>query len=338
MYKIKYNADGTIDKFKVWLVARGYNQKKGFDYQETFSPVVKMTTVRCVISISAAKQWTIHQMDVYNAFLQGDLTEEVYMSIPTGFYKEYGNTKVCKVLKSLYGLKQASRQWSIKLTTALLSSGFQQSSRDYSLFTKRLEEKLVIVLVYIDDLLITDNDAYLINETKGHLQHAFKIKDLGELRYFLGLKFARSKDGILIHWRKYALEIISEVGLVGAKPVSTPTELNQKLTTLEFDTHFPPSTPDPSFQDPSSYQRLIGKLLYLSTTRSDISFAMQCLSQFMHSPKTSHMDAALRLVKYVKSAPGLGILMSSSSTCVCTLSVMLTGVHVSTVGNPLLVI
>uniref|UniRef100_A0A3Q7IUK6 Reverse transcriptase Ty1/copia-type domain-containing protein n=1 Tax=Solanum lycopersicum TaxID=4081 RepID=A0A3Q7IUK6_SOLLC len=134
------------------------------------------------------------------------------------------------------------------------------------------------------------NDIVMIKETKKALQHAFKIKDLGELRYFLGLEFARYEDGLLMHQRKYTLELIADIGLAGAKPVTTPMELNQKLTSVE----------------------LIGWLLYLTTTRPDISFVVQCLSQFMHCPKSSHMDAALRLVRYLKSAPGLGILMSST--------------------------
>uniref|UniRef100_A0A3Q7HPE8 Reverse transcriptase Ty1/copia-type domain-containing protein n=1 Tax=Solanum lycopersicum TaxID=4081 RepID=A0A3Q7HPE8_SOLLC len=178
--------------------------------------------------------------------------------------------------------------------------------------TKRKQDKIMIVLIYVDDLLLTGNDQAMIQQTKERLQQAFKIKDLGELRYFLGLEFARNNAGILIHQRKYALELISDMGLAGAKPVSTPMELNQKLTTVEFDASISSRCPDETLKDPTGYQRLIGRLLYLTTTRPDISFVVQCLSQFMHSPKTSHMEAAMRLVRYVKSEPGLGILMAST--------------------------
>ena len=135
------------------------------------------------------------QMDVYNAFLQGDLVEEVYMQIPQGFsHMHAGDQPVCKLLKSLYGLKQASRQWNVKLTQALLVAGFQQSHLDYSLLIKKSNEGILIVLIYVDDLLVTGSNITLINDTKQVLKDNFKIKDLGSLRYFLGIEFARNRE------------------------------------------------------------------------------------------------------------------------------------------------
>ncbi|XP_018633968.1 uncharacterized mitochondrial protein AtMg00810-like [Nicotiana tomentosiformis] len=167
---------------------------------------------------------------------------------------------------------------------------------------------MVIKLVYVDDLLITGSNPQLVNDAKKTLQRQFKVKNLGELRYFLGIEVLRSQKGILLNQRKYALELISGVGLSGSKPVSTPLELNQKLTTLEYDAHVG-KLGDPELGDITAYQKLIGKLLYLTITRPDISFAVQTLSQFMQSPKQSHMDAALWVVKYIKGAPGLGVLL-----------------------------
>ncbi|XP_019227561.1 PREDICTED: uncharacterized protein LOC109208860 [Nicotiana attenuata] len=142
------------------------------------------------------------------------------------------------------------------------------------------------------------------------------MKDLGELKYFLGIEFARSADGILMHQRKYALKIISELGLGAAKPVATPLEVNAKLTTKEYDDHLGTSSDvvDELLPDPSVYQRLIGKLLYLTVTRPNLAFSVQVLSQFLQQPKRSHMEAAMRVVKYVKNHPGQGILMSSKTT------------------------
>ena len=316
MYKIKYKADGQVERFKARLVAKGYNQKEGLDYHETFSPVVKMVTVRTVLSVAAAKGWNVQQMDVYNAFLQGDLMEEVYMQLPQGFQadeKRKGQGPVCKLIKSLYGLEQASRQWNVKLTNALIEAGFQQSHLDYSLMTKKVGNDIVVVLIYVDDLLVTGSSCQLIEETKQVLKDHFRIKDLGDLRFFLGIEFARNSEGILMHQRKYALELISDLGLGSSKPMSTPAELNLKLTTPEFD-DLVGDTSDSLLLDPGEYQRLVGRLLYLTLTRPDISYAVQSLSQFMQAPKVSHMNAAIRVVKYVKQSPGFGILLTTQST------------------------
>nr|XP_018634657.1 uncharacterized mitochondrial protein AtMg00810-like [Nicotiana tomentosiformis] len=218
-----------------------------------------MVTVRAVISIATVKHWTIHQMDVYNAFLQWDLQEK--------------------------------------------------SNLDYSFFTKRSCGKIVIVLVYVDDLLITGDDLSMIEKTKSNLRQYFKIKDLGELKYFLGIEFARNKEGILIHQRKYTLELISDMRLVGAKCVGALLVLSYKLTSSEFDKHIGDIS-DALLGDLSFYQRLLGRLLYLTITRPDIAYAVQNLSQFMHSPKVSHMEVVVCLVRYIKSSPGMGILMS----------------------------
>ncbi|XP_015160242.1 uncharacterized mitochondrial protein AtMg00810-like [Solanum tuberosum] len=222
--------------------------------------------------MAAMKGWKLHQMDVFNAFLQGDLLEE--------------------------------------LTEALLASGFHQSLHDYSLFTKTVGAHIVLILVYVDDLIITGSCSTLIEEAKSLLHHHFKIKDLGELRYFLGLEIARSDQGILICQRKFTLDLIADMGLAGSKPASTPLEPNQKLTSFEFDQGHEGDTNDELLADPRSYQKLVGKLLYLTMTRPDISFTIQNLSQFMHNPKKSHMEAALRVVRYLKNAPELGILLS----------------------------
>ncbi|XP_075076649.1 uncharacterized protein LOC142163277 [Nicotiana tabacum] len=228
VYKIKYNADGSVERFKARLVAKGYTQQEGLDFHDTFSPVAKLTTVRTVVVAAALKGWLIFQMDVHNAFLNGDLEEEVDMSLPQGFSSQREH-KVYRLLKSLCGLKQASREWNLKLTQALKESSFTQSKHDYSLFTKTDKYKIVLVLVYVDDLLVIGNDLEEIQNAKAALHQKFKLKDLGELRYFLGIEFARSKEGILMSQRKYTLEMISDVGLAGSKPKDTPMEQNMKL-------------------------------------------------------------------------------------------------------------
>lgn len=146
------------------------------------------------------------------------------------------------------------------------------------------------------------------------LQLHFKIKDLREMKYFLGLEIARSKQGILVCQRKFALDLIADVGLTGSKPANTPLEQNQRLTSIEFDHNSKITSRDELLTDPRSYQKLVGKLLYLTMTRPDISFAVQNLSQFMHNPKKPYMEAALRVVRYLKTSPGLGIMLSLTTS------------------------
>lgn len=214
-----------------------------------------------------------------------------------------GEKKVCRLVKSLYRLKQAPRQWNHKLTEALINIGFKQSQYDYFLFTRKSGEGMTIVLVYVDDLLIAGSNLQLITDTKTALQQVFKMKDLGELRFFLGIEFARSEAGMVMHQRKYALELISEVGLAGARPAGTPIDMNVKLTSRQYDEQTGQNQDD-QLVDQSVYQKLIGKLLYLNMTRPDISYSVQTLSQFLQHPKKSHLDAALRVVKYIKKHPG----------------------------------
>ena len=245
VYKVKYHSDSTIGIYKARLVAKGYTQKEGIDYNETFSPMVKFITVRLVLTLAAMKQWHILQLDVNNTFLHGDLLEDVYMSLPWGFHSK-GETKgkgefvqgahgplVCKLNKSLYGLKQASRQQFAKLFNAILESGFVQSKADYSLFTFTKGSVFVALLVYVDDILLTGNDEPYITYLKGMLDTRFKLKDLGPVQYFLGIEVARSKIGIALNQRKYALDILQDTGLAGFKPFSTPMEQNLKLSKTE---------------------------------------------------------------------------------------------------------
>ncbi|XP_070003615.1 uncharacterized mitochondrial protein AtMg00810-like [Nicotiana sylvestris] len=169
-------------------------------------------------------------------------------------------------------------RWNLKLAEALVHKGFQQSQYDYSLFVRRVGDDIVIILVYVDDLLITSNNHKLC-DTRLDLQGMFKMKDLVGLKFLLGIEFARSNKGILMNQRKYALELISEASLSGAKLASTPMGLNQKLITVEYDLSFRKgnATTDKVLRDPSIYQRLVGKLLYLTMIRPDISFVVQVL-------------------------------------------------------------
>jgi len=300
VYKIKYHVNGTIERFKARLVILGNHQIEGIDYNETFAPVAKMVTVRIVFAVAAAKHWELHQMDVHNAFLHGDLQEEIYMKFPPGFRSSHSDM-VCKFHKSLYGLKQAPRCWFAKLSRALKEYGFQRSYSDYSLFTLHDKNIQLVVLVYVDDLIICGNNHDSIQCFKDYLSRRFLMKDLGKLKYFLRVEVARSSTGIFLCQRKYALDIISEVGLLGAKPASTPLEQNHHLGLANGEL----------LANPDRYRRLVGRLIYLCFTRPELSYCVHVLSQFMQQPRTEHWEAALRVVRYLKSNPGQGVLLDS---------------------------
>ena len=302
VYKIKHKSDGTIERYKARLVAKGYTQVEGVDFFDTFSPVAKITTVIILLALASINSWHLHQLDVNNAFLHGDLSENVYMSVPQGVHSPKPN-QVCKLLKSIYGLKQASRKWYEKLTGFLLHQGYKQSASDHSLFTLHSDTCFTVLLVYVDDVILAGNSMTQIDRIKAALDVEFKIKDLGKLKYFLGIEVAHSKIGINICQRKYCLDLLKDTGLLGAKPVTAPLDPSIKL-------HHDSSPPH---DDILSYRRLVGKLLYLTTTRPDIAFVVQQLSQFLNAPTTTHYDTACRVVKYLKWTPGQGLLFRRDS-------------------------
>ncbi|KAJ0480794.1 putative RNA-directed DNA polymerase [Helianthus annuus] len=306
IFKIKYKSSGEIERYKARLVAKGFSQKEGIDYEETFSPVIKLVTVRCIVALAVQNNWNLYQLDVNNAFLYGDLNEDVYMSLPEG-YEGNDRSKVCKLNKSLYGLKQAPRMWNEKLVGVLLSSGFVQSKCDTSLFVKNKDKVFIVLLVYVDDIVVTGNSLSEIEKVKQRLKSQFLIKDLGLLQYFLGIEVLTCDKGLCLSQRKYCTDLLAEYGMLGCKPVSIPIDQSHVVNTLLENNSGP-------LQNITGYQQLVGKLIYLSHTRPDISYAVHVLSQFMHSPTEGHLKLAFHLLRYLKSAPGKGLLFSKSQS------------------------
>ncbi|KAI9173831.1 hypothetical protein LWI28_007225 [Acer negundo] len=302
VFKIKHRSDCSIERYKARLVAKGFTQLEGVDYQDTFSPTAKIISVRCLLALAASNRWSIHQLDVNNAFLHGELSEEIYMSPPPGLRRQGANNLVCRLHKSLYRLKHASHQWFAKFSEAICSAGYIQSRANYSLFTRKQGKSFTALLIYVDDILITGNDPVSIVETKKFLHSNFRIKELGNLKYFLGIEVSTSKNGISISQRKYALEIITDARLLGAAPIDTPMERGMKL-----------SDNSDLLKNSTQYRRLVGRLIYLTVSRLDITYAVHVLSRFMHQPRKLHMEAALQVVRYLKGAPGKGLFFSSNS-------------------------
>ncbi|GMI89878.1 hypothetical protein HRI_002657100 [Hibiscus trionum] len=299
VYTVKYKSDGSLERYKARLVAKGYSQTYGIDYLETFAPVAKMNTVRVLLSLAANQGWNLLQFDIKNAFLHGDLEEEVYMDVPPGFNSTVGQV-VCKLKKALYGLKQSPRAWFGRFAKVMLGQGFKQSQGDHTLFVKHSSSGgVTILLVYVDDIIVTGNDSKGIINLKKCLIKEFEVKELGRLKYFLGIEVAHSQQGIFISQQKYTLDLLKETGKLGCKPAETPIEVNHKLGD---------SDEDDMAVDRGSFQRLVGRLIYLSHTRPDIAYAVGVVSQFMHNPKKSHLRAVMRILQYLKGTPGKGIM------------------------------
>lgn len=217
------------------------------------------------------------------------------MKLPQG-YKSADPNKVCRLKKSLYGLRQAPRCWYAKLTNALLRFGFSHDYADQSLFSKVRGSICIHILVYVDDFIIACNDTQALQDFKDYLHKCFRMKDLGKLKYFLGLEVARSNSGFYLSQRKYALDIIAETGLLASKPSPVPMELNHKLAKAEG-----------PLANAQQYRRLVGRLIYLTNTRPDLAYSVHILAQFMQKPLLPHWDAAIRVVCYLKGSPGQGI-------------------------------
>ena len=274
IYKIKHGADGSIEKYKARFVAKGFSQKEGIDYEETFAPVARYTSIRAVISLAAQMGWQIHQMDVKTTFLNGELKEEVYIEQPEGFVAHNKETHVCRLMKALYGLKQAPRAWYERIDTYLQKMGFVKSEADANLYYLMVGGEILILVLYVDDLFLTGS-LRLIVDCKRNLAEEFEMKDLGLMHYFLGMEVWQTNGEIFLGQGKYCIEILKRFGMEDCKAMSTPIITNWKKvdTTKEKDV------------DPTLYRQLIGSLMYLVNTRPDIAFAVNSLSQFMVEPK-----------------------------------------------------
>ncbi|KAG8484033.1 hypothetical protein CXB51_023002 [Gossypium anomalum] len=305
LFKIKKNPDGTINRRKARLVAKGCSQVPGCDFKETFSPVVKPATIRAILSVAVTKEWHLRQVDVNNAFLNGDLTDDVYMQQPPGYEQTgpNGERLVCRLTKALYGLRQAPRAWFDKLKQFLVSASFTMSISDASLFVRSSSDHILYVLVYVDDIVITGSSVDEINCFVQQLHNMFALKDMGELHYFLGIEVSRFPSGSLhLCQRKYIRELLARSSMTDAKSVPTPMVSSSMLSKDEGD----------PIADPTEYRSIAGALQYIVLTRPDIAYAVNRVCQFMHAPTTLHMIALKRILWYLCGTLSHGLLFQKS--------------------------
>ena len=303
VFRTKLHADGTLNKLKARIVAKGFLQEEGIDYLETYSPVVRTPTVRLVLHLATALNWDIKQMDVKNAFLHGDLKETVYMTQPAGFVDPSKPDHVCLLHKSIYGLKQSPRAWFDKFSTFLLEFGFFCSKSDPSLFIYAHNNNLILLLLYVDDMVITGNSSQTLTSLLAALNKEFRMTDMGQLHYFLGIQVQRQQNGLFMSQQKYAEDLLIAASMEHCTPLPTPLPVQLDRVPHQ----------EELFSDPTYFRSIAGKLQYLTLTRPDIQFAVNFVCQKMHQPTISDFHLLKRILRYIKGTITMGISYSRDS-------------------------
>lgn len=294
VYKLKHQTDGSV-KYKARLVARGFSQVYGENYWDTYAPVVKSSTIRMLMACAVERDMCVEQIDVRNAYVKSDLKEIIYMRQPYGF-EEGGDDVVCKLNKSLYGLKQAGFEWNKCLNTYLENElKFERLKSDPCVYINNLSDNIIIITIYVDDILIFSKDPVLIRNFKSKFNTRFEIDDMEQCKKIIGIEVERAAEYIDIHQRAFIKEIIGETKLGMCHPVQTPVNTSLELVCPEEDCG------NCELIEGKEYRSIVGKLQYLAgSTRPDIKYACSNLARFNERPHKIHWDAAMRVVRYLK--------------------------------------
>lgn len=311
VFKTKFNQKGEIEKYKARLVVREHTQRKGIDYKEAFAPVSRYETIRILLPVSVNEEMHVQQMDVISAYTQGELTDEVYMEQPETHIQKGEESKVCKLAKPSYGLKQSGREWYRTLDKYITSSGGKRTTADPCMYVFGEDDDRVIVLIYVDDLILASKKIEKLDFVKSKLKSAFKMVDLGPIHDILGINVERQglTGSIRLSQKKYIEELKTKFNMENAKTASTPLEANAKVTKDMS----PKSENERSEMKNQPYRELIGGLIYLvNATRPDIAYAASTLSRFYSDPGELHWTLAKRVLRYLKGTSQYGIKYTKS--------------------------
>ncbi|GJV11657.1 retrovirus-related pol polyprotein from transposon TNT 1-94 [Tanacetum coccineum] len=297
VFRNKLDENGVVSRNKARLVAQGYNQQEGIDYDETYAPVARLESIRILLAYACALDFKLFQMDVKSAFLNGFINEEVYVAQPPGFIDFEKPNHVYKLKKALYGLKQAPKAWYDRLKAFLIKHEYKMGMVDNTLFTKKKSSNLIIVQIYVDDIIFGSTCQDMCDDFAKIMHDEFEMSMMGELNFFLGLQIKQMEDGIFFNQSKYIKEMLKKFGLEDSKPMKTPMSSDTKLTKDE----------ECESVDSTKYRGMIGSLLYLTASRPDIMFSVCLCARFQEAPKTSHLEAVKRIFRYIKGTTHLGL-------------------------------
>lgn len=300
VFKRKIGIGNNTVCYKARLVAQGFSQKYGEDYDEVFAPVVRHTTLRTLLAVASKRKYVVHHFDAKTAFLNGKLQEVIYMKQPPGFEDE--SKKVCLLKKSLYGLKQSARAWNLTIHEALSNGNFIQSKADPCLYHRSVQDEKVYVLVYVDDLVVASESEKLIKETADHLNSSFELKCLGPIKQYLGLEIEKDIRGnFMVSQTEYINKVISDAGLTNSKKSPYPLDPSYRKSTVEAEL----------LLDNRRYQQVIGSLLYISVnSRPDISASVSILARRVSKPTQEDWTELKRVIKYLKGTSKLKLKLS----------------------------
>ena len=303
IFKNKSDEFGNIVRNKARLVAQGYTQVEGIDFDETFAPVARLESIRLLLSIACVIGFKLFQMDVKSAFLNGLLKEEAFVEQPKGFEDPHFPNHVYKLDKALYGLKQAPRAWYERLTDFLISHGYTRGSVDKTLFIKKVKSDVIIAQIYVDDIVFGSTSDFEVQGFVKQMQDEFEMSMVGELSYFLGLQVRQGDEGTFVSQSKYARNLVKKFGLENAKLTNTPMSTTLKLTKDENGVKV----------DPTLYRSMIGSLLYLTASRPDICYSVGVCARYQGNPMETHVAAVKRIIRYVNSTADFGLWFSKDT-------------------------